>query len=247
MFPFLIKTKEIVFDILFPTICLNCHKTLTNAENDADLRGKFICEQCLNLIKLNNALFCPVCRARLAENKKICHHKKSSYHFLAAAGNYDDPVLQNLIHYFKYKKFENLAPILGKILIKYLSNLSLSMVKSQKSVVVPIPLHPGRERERGFNQAKLLAEITARHFNLPLVDGLKRIKNNEPQVKMKNFEKRIKNISGCFAIKNPETIQGKNIILIDDVFTSGATMNEAVKILKKNNAGKIIALVLAKA
>ncbi|MDP3014862.1 MAG: phosphoribosyltransferase family protein [bacterium] len=289
---FLIKLKNIVLDILFPPICVNCHKTLTNAENDADLRGKFICEQCLNLIKLNNTLFCPICRARLAENKKICSH---SYYLLAAAGNYDDPVLQNLIHYFKYKSFENLAPILGKILIKYLSNLSFTInQQGQKAIfrrealgalpslvserskesaererrraatagvaatpvlierwlsgylIVPIPLHPGRERERGFNQAKLLAEITARHFNLPLIDGLKRIKNNKPQAKLKDFEKRIKNISGCFEIKNPNFIKGKNIILVDDVFTSGATINEAVRILKKNCAGKIIAMVIAK-
>lgn len=249
---FLIKLKNIILDILFPPICVNCRKTLTNAENDADQRGKIICEQCLGLIKLNSALFCPVCRARLAElssalreNKKICH--RDAPYFLAAAGNYDDPVLQNLIHYFKYKSFENLAPILGELLIKYFKLLSFETFKLLNFVIVPIPLHRCRERERGFNQAKLLAEITARHFNLPLIDGLKRIKNNEPQAKMKNSEKRTKNISGCFEIKNPEAIRGKNIILIDDVFTSGATMNEAARILKKNGSGKIIALVLAKA
>lgn len=242
---FLIKLKNIILDILFPPICINCRKTLTNAENDADQRGKIICEQCLGIIKLNSALFCPVCRARLAENKKICH--RDAPYFLAAAGNYDDPVLQNLIHYFKYKSFENLAPILGELLIKYFKLLNFETFKLLNFIIVPIPLHHCRERERGFNQAKLLAEIIARHFNLPLIDGLKRIKNNEPQVKLKDFEKRIKNISDCFEIKNPEIVKGKNIILIDDVFTSGATMNEAARILKKNGSGKIIALVLAKA
>lgn len=241
MLPFLIKLKDAVLDILFPPICLNCRKALTNAEDNADLRGKFICEQCFNLIKINTALFCPVCRARLAENKKICHRGAS--YLLGAVGNYNDPVLQNLIHYFKYKKFENLAPILNEMLVKYLKLINL---KLKNFVVVPIPLHPGRERERGFNQAKLLAEAAARHFNLPLADGLERIKNNKPQAKLKDFEKRTKNISGCFKIKNPDFIKGKNIVLIDDVFTSGATMDEAARILKKNSAGKIIALALAK-
>lgn len=267
MLLFLIKIKSIVLDILFPPICLNCHKTSANAENNADLREKLICKDCLSLIKLNNTLFCPICRSRLAENKKICRHsyyyndgdnngknkKRSFYYFLAAAGNYDDPILQNLIHYFKYRSFESIAPILGEIIIKYLSNLSF--VRCQMSyVVVPIPLHSNRERERGFNQAKLLAEIIARHFNLPIINSLKRIKNNEPQAKIKGLEKRAENISGCFKIdphanfdigvKN--SIKGKNIILVDDVFTSGATINEAVKILKESGAKKIIALVLAK-
>lgn len=238
MFPLFTKIKNLILDILFPPICLNCQKTLED-------KNRLICQPCLSLVKLNNTLFCPVCRARLAENKKICHY--DSPYLLAAAGNYDDPVLQNLIHCFKYKYFKNLAPILAEVLIKYLSNLSLSMVKSQKSVVVFIPLHPRRERQRGFNQAKLIAEIVARRFNLALVDALKRVKDTKSQAKMKETEKRIENVSGCFAIKNPEMIQGKNIILIDDVFTSGATMNEAVKILKKNGAKRIIALVLAKA
>lgn len=238
MFPLFTKIKNLILDILFPAICLNCQKTLED-------KNRLICQPCLSLIKFNNTLFCPVCRARLAENKKICHY--DSPYLLAAAGNYDDPVLQNLIHCFKYKYFKNLAPILAEVLIKYLDNLSLSMVKSQKSVVVPIPLHSRRERQRGFNQAKLIAEIVAQYFALPLIDGLKRIKNNKPQVGLKDNEAKIKNINDCFKIKNPELIQGKNIILIDDVFTSGATMNEAVKILKQNGAKRIIALVSAKA
>lgn len=233
---FLIKTKEIIFDILFPPICLNCQKSLEN-------RNKLICEQCLSLIKINNTLFCPICRARLAENKKICH--RDAPYLLAAAGNYDDPILQNLIHYFKYKSFQNITPILGEILIKYLNSLNPKFYILH-SVIIPIPLHPGRERERGFNQAKLLAEIIASHFNLPLIVALKRIKNNEPQAKIKGLGKRAENISGCFKIENPEMVKNKNIILIDDVFTSGATINEAIKNLKENGAKKIIALVLAK-
>jgi ComF family protein len=230
--------KDIILDILFPPLCLNCQKYLQN-------KNKFICDTCLAAIKFNNTLFCPVCRARLADNKRICHY--DSQYLLAAAGNYDDLVLQNLIHHFKYKSFKNLAPILAEILIKYLSNLSLSMVKSQKSVVVPVPLHPRRERQRGFNQAKLIAGIVAKKFNWDLFEGLKRIKNNKPQVGLRDSEARVKNMAGCFEIQNPERVKNKDILLVDDVFTSGATMNEAVKILKANGAKRIIALVIAKA
>jgi len=245
MFPFLIKTKNIALDILFPPICLNCQKTI-------DDRNKLICEKCLSLIKLNNTFFCPVCRARLAENKKICHY--DSQYLLAAAGNYDDPVLQNLIHYFKYKYFKGLAPILGEIAVKYIGNCLPSgdapqgqKLKIENFIILPIPLHPAKERQRGFNQAKLIAEFLSNKLNLELIEPLKRVKNTEPQAKLKDQNKRIKNISGCFEIKNPEQVKHKNILLIDDVFTSGATINEAVKILKINGASKIITLVLAKA
>ena len=125
-----------------------------------------------------------------------------------------------------------------------IKNLKLEI---RNFVIVPIPLHPRRRRNRGFNQAKLLAESVAKNFNLPVFENLIRIKNNDPQMKIKGFEARIKNINGCFKIQNPEFIAGKNIILIDDVFTSGATMNEAVKILKSAGAKKTIALVASKA
>lgn len=279
MFPFLSKAKNIALDILFPPICLNCQKPITD-------RNKLICEKCLNLIKFNNTLFCPVCRARLPENERICHF--NSQYLLAAAGNYDDPVLQNLIHSFKYKYLAGLSPILGEIILNYLNQLSIFIkaerMSSQRDseaerawcpseartseaegpakslagrlsgsenlsawLVAPIPLHPKKERQRGFNQSKLIAEFLTDKLNLEFCDALKRIKNTEPQAKIKDPEKRMKNINGCFEIKNPEKIQGKNILLVDDVFTSGSTISEAVKILKINGASKIIAVVLAKA
>lgn len=243
MLAFLIKAKEIVLDILFPPICLNCRKTLTNKKEDCCWKEKIVCNQCLDSVKINTSFFCPICRARLPENKKICHY--NARYFLAAAGNYDDPTLQNLIHYFKYKHFQKLASVLANLMISHLNILN-SKFYILNSIIIPIPLHPNRKRQRGFNQAQLLAETIACHFKLPLINELKRIKDNKPQAKTKNFEERERNILNCFEIKNPEMIQGKNIILIDDVFTSGATINEAAKILKENGAKKIIALVLAK-
>lgn len=139
-----------------------------------------------------------------------------------------------------------MAPVLGKLLIKYLNSLNPKF-SILNSVVIPIPLHKSRERQRGFNQAKLMAEYVADYFNLPLVEDLERIKKTESQAKMKNKEERLKNISGCFKITNPNSIKEKNVVLIDDVFTTGDTINEAIKILKENGAKKIIALVAAKA
>ncbi|MEK7658177.1 MAG: ComF family protein [Patescibacteria group bacterium] len=238
MFYFLIKAKNILLDIFFPPFCLHCQKYLNVSGN------KFLCGDCFGAIKLNSAPFCPVCRKRLAENK-ICRHGRQRFSYLLlAAGSYDDPVLKNLIHYYKYKNFKNLTPLLGKILLNYLKLLNLKLLNF---IIVPIPLYPNKERKRGFNQAKLLAEFVGQKLNIELAAALKKIKNIKPQAQIKNGEERIKNIEGCFEITNPELVKNKNIILMDDVFTSGATMNEAVKILKEAGAKRIIALVLAKA
>ncbi|MBI3638586.1 ComF family protein [Candidatus Wolfebacteria bacterium] len=265
MFLFLIKAKNILLDIFFPPVCFACQKHLaerTNADSPAKIsnensgeeaQNNFLCEECLLSIKLNNSLFCPVCRARIPEFEKICHF--NSKYLLAAATNYNDPVIQNLIHYFKYKGFENIAPFLSEVLIKYTESVIRNLKPARPAggleirnfLIIPIPLHPSRQRERGFNQSELLAKNIAVYYSIPLINNLKRIRKNEHQVSLKDYGKRIKNIAGCFSIKNPEEIAGKNIILIDDVFTSGATMNEAVEILKSAGARKIIALVLAKA
>lgn len=236
MFYYLIKIKNILLDIIFPSICLNCRKELIN-ENGS------VCNNCIDSIKTNNSTFCPVCRARLPNNQKICHQKVTF--ILAAAGEYGESTLQNIIKLFKYQGIENLAPVLGKIIIKYLNSLN-PKISILNSVIIPIPLHKNRERQRGFNQSKLLAKYISDYFNLPLVEGIERTKKTKPQAQIKNKEERLKNISDCFKIKNPESIKGKNIILVDDVFTTGDTINEAVKILKENDAKNIIALVVAK-
>jgi ComF family protein len=116
--------------------------------------------------------------------------------------------------------------------------------------MIPIPLHPKKERERGFNQSLLIAEAL-RDFlsgSPPLISQiLVRVKNTKAQAEIKDSDKRKENVRSCFAVKNPSEIKGKNIILIDDVFTSGATANEAVRTLKTAGARRILVLVLAKA
>ena len=237
MLLFINKVKDFILDVLFPPICVNCKKPLDKDE-------QIVCQRCISKIRLNTTLFCPVCRARLAENKKICHF--DCQYLLGAAGNYDDLILQNLIQAFKYKSVKSLAPVLTDLMLQYISHLSL-VISHLSFIVVPVPLYPRRERERGFNQAELIAKNLAEKLNLEFCGALLRVKATKPQVKTKDSEERAKNVDGCFKIIRPEFIEGKNIILIDDVFTSGATMNEAVKVLKQNNARKILALVIAKA
>lgn len=239
MFQFLIKAKDLFLNILFPPICLSCRKYLDN-------ENKLVCEKCLSLIKLNTSLFCPVCRSRLAENKKICHF--NSPYILAAAGDYGDPILQNLILCFKYKNFKNLSLILGELALEYINLLNPKpKILKSKTIIAAVPLYSSKQRERGFNQAELIASRLSDALGLPIESPLNKVKKTKNQAGLKDNEERVKNVSGCFKAKNAEKIAGKNVILVDDVFTSGATINEAVKILKENGAKKIIAFVLAKA
>ncbi|MEK7119951.1 MAG: phosphoribosyltransferase family protein, partial [Patescibacteria group bacterium] len=113
-------------------------------------------------------------------------------------------------------------------------------------VMVPVPLHPKKERSRGFNQSFLIAKIVSEYFNIFLdVTSLKRIKNTSPQAQIKNKDERLKNMEGAFQVSSGSDLKNKNILLIDDILTTGATLDACAKALKIGGAGKIIAAVLA--
>ncbi len=232
------KAKEILLDILFPPLCSLCRSRLTTGEKE-----RLLCGDCFDAMPINTSLTCPICKSRLANNKKTCH--KNSAFRLAAATFYENSVAKNLIHQFKYQKTTALAKPLAELMFTHLKNLNL---KLNGYALVPIPLHPARQRERGFNQAELLTDILSVKTNLPVIkNSLLRTKNCEPQAATHSLEERLINIKNSFAIKNPESLAKKNIILVDDVFTSGATINEAVKALRQADVQKIIALVGARA
>jgi len=206
---------------------------------------RHLCDICRGSIVINSAFSCPVCRARLADNKLLCNHSREiPRYILGAAANYDDPVINNLIHYFKYENFKNLAPLISELIIEFIGRAGFVV---SDFILVPVPLHPFRERQRGYNQSKLLAEILSEKLEIDLVDGLKRIKKTRPQAQARKSNDRERNVKDCFKAINENQIKGQNILLVDDVFTSGATINEAVRILKSAGARKIASLVAARA
>jgi len=113
--------------------------------------------------------------------------------------------------------------------------------------IIPVPLHVARLRQRGFNQALILAHELSRAFSLPLsFDNLKRVRPTRPQVELTGTE-RIKNVAGAFALRRPDELKDRGVLLIDDVFTTGATMNECARVLKDAGASRVTALTLARA
>ena len=222
------KILKTILDFIFPIKCLNCN-----------IEGEFLCADCFNKIKLRDVKQCPLCNIEQS-NEKLCSDCKSKSYLdeVIICADYDNEVLQKTIHHFKYKYICDLQNSLGQIMTN-----KLSKVDTPKNLlIIPTPLHKRRHLERGFNQAELLAN----QLNLPIINNvLWRKKNIQHQADL-NKKQRLKNISNCFAIKNEELIKNKNILLIDDVITTGATLNEQARLLKQNNAHSVWALVIAK-
>jgi ComF family protein len=157
-----------------------------------------------------------------------------------SVGYFEGP-LREAIHQFKYRP----CRALGR-------PLALWMTKNICPVdgidrIIPVPLHTSRLRQRGFNQALILAHGISKTFTLPLsYDNLKRVRPTRPQVEL-SAEERIKNVAGAFALRNPDELKGLDVLLIDDVFTTGATMNECARVLKDAGVSRVTALTIARA
>lgn len=227
MLIFLKKIREFILDILFPIECINCR-----------LEGDYLCEKCFRRIKFNDQTD----SKRAQQNLKIPFLKK-----IFIAGNYEDKILQNLIKKYKYDFIKPLGKILARFLITFWNFKNDFLGLDEKyfcPLVIPIPLTTKRLNWRGYNQAEILAREFSRHFNYDFNLNLKRQGKQLPQAKLNEAE-RLDNIRGVFYWTG-ENLQGKNILLIDDVATTGATLNEAAETLKKAGADAVYALVLAK-
>lgn len=213
--------REFILDLFFPKKCLACGRADT-----------YLCQPCFDKIEIVPRI----------------EQKQGYLDKIISAVDYRNPIIQELIKKFKYNYIKELAKPLSQLLIKSLKCTTSNVV--HETFVIPVPLYKTRERSRGFNQAELLAKELADYFNLPLETNiLKRIAPTEPQADIRDEEKRKKNIQGVFAI-NPKSadwqIRRKNIILIDDVATTSATLSEAAKILKFNGVNMVWGLVVAR-
>lgn len=229
------KIQLFLLELLFPIECLNCGK-----------EKEWLCQQCFNSIPLVNQFVCPICQ-RPSLNGATCLDCKNKTYLdgLIFATYYDRPLIKKLIQKMKYYFIKDVAEILAELPIKLIINSNLYS-SLQPDLVIPIPLHRKKILERGFNQSEIIAQKIAQKFNWPLGNNIiARIKNTKSQTKLKK-EKREQNIAGAFTVCDKKIIKNKNIILIDDVVTTGATLEEAAKVLKKSGAKSVWAITVAK-
>jgi len=232
----LTKAKNLILDILFPPLCLVCRQYLKEKQTK-------VCLDCLSTIPLHHHLVCPVCFSRVPNinDDPACH--PDARYLLAAASNYANPTIKAMIKQLKYHGWQSLADDLAEITTGILTTCDVV-----NFAIIPLPLHRSRQRKRGFNQAELLATKIGRKLNLPVIENtLIKVKDTPAQAKLTDWQIREKNIKDSFDINHLKNLREKNIILVDDVSTSGATLNEAARVLKLYGAQKIIALVVARA
>jgi len=157
-----------------------------------------------------------------------------------------DGVVREAIHRFKFEGRKRLAGPLGHLLVKYISELP-NIDMREMHYIVPVPLHAKRFRKRGFNQAELLSNILSKYYSIPVFPILKRTIDTKPQFSLP-IEHRGNNVRGAFqAGVERGKIEGKNLILFDDIYTTGATINECAGVLRKAGARKVEVVVLSRA
>ena len=231
MLPQVTKLKGIALDLLFPQWCVGCGK-----------EGSFICDSCRqSLLQIIPPLcpkcgrpqpsgtLCPACVSWQAKIDGI----RSPFRF--------DGVIRQAIHQLKYRNLRALALLLAQLLRDY---LAANPVPAE--VLVPVPLHKKRLRERGYNQSSLLARELGKLIELPIVDDcLIRERHSLPQARTSTVDERRSNVVNAFACRDCE-LQGKQVLLIDDVSTTGATLDACAEVLKASGATSVWGLTLAR-
>ena len=232
------KLKLEILDTFFPISCFGC--------GAPDL---WLCKSCQQKIKLKDQQFCPVCEKNITPDGQVCFtcKRKSPLNGLLVATSYQEPLVSKMVHLFKYRFIMELSPPLTEIVVRAIQSCDLPL----PDLIVPIPLHRRRLRWRGFNQSTLLAEELAEKI-LPdtkleiSTDALIRQRYTLPQMTLKDHRQRNANIQNAFIVTDSSKIKNKRILLVDDITTTGSTIFECARTLKKAGAKEIYGVVIAK-
>lgn len=229
-------------EVFFPPQCLGCAEIIHPFDN------QMFCAACADQVHFITGDICRICGTTFPDSPAESHlcgdclDTKPHFSRARAIFSYKD-IIVNAIHKFKYKK--DLSS--GEILASFIAGYSFPDIDfADYSLIIPVPLHIKRLRERGFNQALILARAIGEKQNINVdFSVLKRHKFTQTQTGS-NKKERKQNIGGAFEVSDRQKIAGKNIILIDDVYTTGATVNECAKTLMKGGAQNISVLTLAR-
>ena len=236
------KLLKGISDIVFPQQCIGCGTILTEER-------LLFCSRCFAQMKFISSPLCSVCGLPYSEAGESdhlcgdCLQSNPAFFVARAMGQYEQ-ILMEVIHRFKYGRKISLGNMLGSLMAGF--SYPSFRIKDY-SLIMPVPLHPKRLRQRGFNQALILAREISRHFSIALdFLSLRRIVFTEPQVGL-GRDMREHNIKGAFSVADQGRIKGEKIILVDDVYTTGSTVRECAQELMKSKAEEVAVLTLARA
>lgn len=213
------SVSRFFLDLLFPSFCVICGQ-----------EGNFLCGDCAVKIAIKRV------------PTKIPGAPKVKIAYIAV--EYRDPPIAELIMRLKYKGAKEISGILAGFIISHLELVQFDA--SKECLIMPVPLHKKRLAKRGFNQSELIARKISEQLNIPLkTNALRRIKNTTPQTEVAQREKRRENVKNAFSCTLPEKVKNKTVILVDDVTTTGATINECARALRQAGAKTVIAFIAA--
>ncbi len=269
MMSFIGRLTSVGMQALFPARCCHCDR-LFKLPRDATkgvqsasacsfqaLMGAFVCEACGQRFQAIQSPLCEVCGRPFDSPHSldhlcgVCHEKPPGFQAARSLGRYDGP-LRTVIHQYKYHGWVQMAVPLARLLWVL---LQVHWDPIQFDYVVPVPLHPRRLRQRGFNQAGLLAQ---RWPALAVAQGLAldhkriasrllvRIRHTAPQTGL-NRPQRVTNLKQAFAVADLQAVKDKQILLVDDVLTTGATADACARVLLGAGAADVRVLTLARA
>jgi len=233
------KSKSLLkafLDLVLPPVCYVCGRACS---------GKYgLCEVCLSKIKYIAPPRCPKCGRHLASNH-LCHEclsRNPSVEKSWSCCHYEG-MIKECVHLFKYKGYVGLVDIFRDVMINFIRKNEL---QKEIDLIVPVPVYPTKKRERTYNHAEVLAASVSKKLAIPVdINNLKKISWTRSQSEL-DRKKRLKNVKGTFLAVDKLVFSGRNILLVDDVYTTGATVNECAKALLSTNAKKVISLTLAR-
>jgi ComF family protein len=229
--PTFARLTQVFLDVLFPPRCVACGK-----------QGAFLCPGCREAMPRTLPPRCPLCwqPERRGEACGRCARTRPAFAGARSLYLFQGPV-REAVHALKYNHLSALARPLGELMAAYLKTEELPV-----DLVVPVPLFGRRQRLRGYNQSALLARELARLDGLPLAErGLSRRRDTPPQARSVDAEARRRNVAGAFAADG-RRVEGRGVLLVDDVMTTGATLDACAQALRQGGAASVWALTFAR-
>ena len=227
-----------LLDMMFPkhTTCIICNAEL-NHGNDNE-----ICESCQQDLPFSNGKTCERCGMSISSMARVCNrckNREKTFKFAMSPFNYEDTIIK-IVHGLKYKNQKYVVPTMA-----YYMAECYKQHKAKCDLIIPVPIHESRRKQRGYNQSELIANDLKDKINLPLLcDVLVKNKETKAQVSL-NYKERQENLKEAFKVVDKKMIKNKIVLLVDDVFTTGATAAVCTKQLLKAGAKEVIVLCFA--
>ncbi len=231
------KFLDFILDLIYPPLCINCHKIL-----DAFDTTRYLCKECMEAHSFLPITGCKICgRNTSNELCSICIKLgeiplTKNYSLF----NYNNES-KSYIFRFKYGLNTQYSKVISKLMYQYIQNNNLF---NDIDIVTCVPLHKEKEKKRGFNQSALLAKDISNYLSIPYKKTLVRSKNTIPQSSL-SINDRFQNLNSVFIAMPKCNVKDKNILIIDDIYTSGSTIIQCSKVLKECGARDIYSLTLS--